>query len=56
VSLFTKLPIERYDEVAFDASAEGSAFTLGNAKALVWLSQLAYETDGSDRMTKVLRP
>jgi hypothetical protein len=46
MSTFVELPPDLYNKAAFstfDSSATG--FTIGNARAMMWLSQLAYETD-----------
>src|SRR2546425_182506 len=45
MSFLTKLPRERYSASAFDRFTGGREFDLGTAKALAWMSQLAYETD-----------
>jgi triacylglycerol lipase len=45
MTIFVEIAPDEYDATAFggfDASA--SDFTLGNARALMWMSQLAYET------------
>jgi Lipase (class 3) len=54
MSFLTKLPRDRYDNDAFAGFAIGSDFTLGNGKALAWMSQLAYETDDADKMKDIL--
>src|SRR5262245_57844331 len=55
MSFLTKLPKDRYSPRAFDEFSNKSTFDLGNAKALAWLSQLAYETDEPDKIAQILR-
>jgi triacylglycerol lipase len=46
MSKFVELPLDQYSPTAFgafDTAADG--FTIGNARALMWLSQLAYEAN-----------
>ncbi|WP_243065391.1 lipase family protein [Candidatus Rhodoblastus alkanivorans] len=50
ISFLTKLSAEAYDRSAFAAFENRPEFMLGNAKALMWLSQLAYETDELDKV------
>jgi hypothetical protein len=50
MSFLTKLSAEAYDRSAFAAFQNRPEFLLGNAKALMWLSQLAYETDELDKV------
>jgi triacylglycerol lipase len=45
MSFLTILPRDRYDPKAFAAFRPGSAFHPGTAKAMAWMSQLAYESD-----------
>lgn len=45
MSFLVELPEELYSRKAFDDFAAGSAFDLGTARALAWLSQLSYESD-----------
>jgi len=52
---FTKLPRQRYDPNALDGFESGRDFALGTGKALMWLSQLAYETDEPDKIIDVLQ-
>jgi triacylglycerol lipase len=54
MSCFTKLPRELYSKDAFASFEPTSAFDLGTAKALAWMSQLAYETDDPDKIKSVL--
>jgi triacylglycerol lipase len=55
MSMFTKLPIQLYDGTAFDSFSLDRDFRLGTAKAMAWLSQLAYETDEPRKMKDILR-
>ena len=57
MSFFTTLPRELYSSSAFDDFVAGSDFRLGNAKAMIWMSQLAYEAEdpgGPDKIRNVL--
>ena len=45
MSFFTTLPRELYSAKAFDDFVAGGDFRLGNAKAMIWMSQLAYEAE-----------
>ncbi len=42
---FVKFPIEKFDRDAFESFGATSDFRLGNARALMWVSQLVYQTD-----------
>jgi hypothetical protein len=55
MSMFTKLPSEFYDATAFDGFSPDRDFHLGTAKAMAWLSQLAYETDEPKKIEAILR-
>jgi hypothetical protein len=54
MSVLTKLSDEVYDDTAFAAFLAQPEFLLGNAKALMWLSQLAYETNEPKKVTRLL--
>jgi hypothetical protein len=57
MSFFTTLPRELYSSSAFDDFVAGGDFRLGNAKAMIWMSQLAYEAEdpgGPDKIRNVL--
>lgn len=54
MSLFTKLPKELYSPEAFAGFTAGAEFSLGNARALIWMSQLAYETDERQKIIDIL--
>src|SRR5258708_5868839 len=53
MSFFTTLPRELYSSGAFDGFVAGSDFTLGNAKAMIWMSQLAYEAEDPSQPGKI---
>jgi hypothetical protein len=55
MSMFTKLPSQFYDATAFDGFSPDRDFHLGTAKAMAWLSQLAYETDEPRKIEDILR-
>src|SRR5438045_3108736 len=45
VTIFVEIAPDEYDATAFDAfNAAATGFEIGNARALMWISQLAYET------------
>ena len=44
MSIFVELPPARYCATAFAAFDPAAGFSVGNARALMWFSQLAYET------------
>src|SRR5271154_2820175 len=54
MSFLTTLPRPRYAPDAFDGFATGRDYTPGNAKAMIWMSQLAYETDDPGKIENVL--
>jgi hypothetical protein len=45
MSILTQMPTALYVDDALDRFRATNAFDLGTAQALIWLSQLAYETD-----------
>jgi triacylglycerol lipase len=54
MSKFVELPLDQYSPTAFsafDTAADG--FTIGNARALMWLSQLAYEANRQPTVEQV---
>jgi pimeloyl-ACP methyl ester carboxylesterase len=55
MSFLTKLPIELYNKDAFKQFTGGTDFEIGNARAMAWMSQLAYETDEPDKIGKILQ-
>ena len=56
MSFLVSLPEESYRDNAFAHFTVDSNFTLGNAQAMMWLSQLAYETDeGETRKGKKIK-
>jgi triacylglycerol lipase len=54
MSFLTKLPIELYDKDAFKQFTGVTDFEIGNARAMAWMSQLAYETDEPDKIRNIL--
>jgi triacylglycerol lipase len=57
MSVFTKLPAALYptaDKSPFVAFSPGSDFGLSDARAMIWLSQLAYETDDQPKIEQIL--
>jgi hypothetical protein len=54
-SILTVLPVHLYDRDAFKGAVNDSSFNLGTARALMWLSQLAYEYSGSTTVDNMLR-
>ena len=45
MSTFVEIGPDEYDDAAFSGfDASDSGFVIGNARALMWLAQLAYET------------
>ena len=54
MSFLVKLPIEHYARDAFAQFADRPAFDIGNARAMAWMCQLAYETDEPDKIAKIL--
>jgi lipase (class 3) len=55
MSFLTKLPAELYNPDAFKQFSGGSDFDIGNARAMAWMSQLAYETDEPEKIAKILQ-
>jgi triacylglycerol lipase len=55
MSFLTKLPAELYNPDAFKRFSGGSDFDIGNARAMAWMSQLAYETDEPDKIKGILK-
>lgn len=54
MSFLVELPRSAYPDHAFDELTVTSAFDLANARALMWLSQLAYETAHKAKVKQVL--
>jgi hypothetical protein len=48
------LPVETYPASAFAGFDPESGFSIGNARAMIWLSQLAYETRDRHKLNAVL--
>ena len=55
MSFLTKLPAELYRLDAFKQFSGGTNFEIGNARAMAWMSQLAYETDEPEKIAKILQ-
>jgi hypothetical protein len=55
LSFLTKLPAELYRLDAFKQFSGGTDFEIGNARAMAWMSQLAYETDEPEKIAKILQ-
>jgi hypothetical protein len=51
---FVDIPLNRFDVAAFDNFTPARSFTLRNARALMWTSQLGYETDRLRELRAVL--
>ena len=56
MSILTRVPRSVYDRNrdAFDAFVPTVEYNAGNAKAMAWLAQLAYETEEPGKITEVL--
>ena len=55
MSFLVRLPETAYRHDAFNSfSAVAQDFALGNAQAMMWLSQLAYETDDGEKINRIL--
>lgn len=54
MSFLVSLPEETYRNDALAGFTANSNFTLGNAQAMMWLSQLAYETDEGEKIKRIL--
>ena len=55
MSFLVSLPEESYRNDAFAHFTANSNFTLGNGQAMMWLSQLAYETDDGSKIARILQ-
>jgi triacylglycerol lipase len=56
MSFLVRLPETTYrDDALKNFRAVDPDFTLGNAQAMMWLSQLAYETDDGDKIGRILK-
>jgi triacylglycerol lipase len=54
MSFLVELPRESYPDNALEAFSVTSDYRLENARAMMWLSQLAYETADRDKVDKIL--
>ena len=50
MSVLVELPERLYQRDAFAAFAAVSPYSLGTARAMAWMSQLAYETNHPDKI------
>ncbi len=55
MSEFVRLDRSQYPDNALDSFTATSQFKLDNARAMMWLSQLAYETDDESKVNDVLQ-
>jgi triacylglycerol lipase len=55
MSFLVRLPETTYRDDAFKDFTVSSDFMLGNAQAMMWLSQLAYETDDPEKIKRILK-
>ena len=55
MSEFVRLDRSQYPDTALDSFTATSQFKLDNARAMMWLSQLAYETDDESKVNDVLQ-
>ena len=53
MSFLVELPVKLYNPHAFAAFKPVAPYDLGTARALMWLSQLAYETAHPDKIAKI---
>jgi hypothetical protein len=53
MSILVELPLELYAPNAFSDFRPGADFHLGTARALMWMSQLAYETAHPDKINTI---
>src|SRR6185503_14267558 len=54
MSFLVRLPEETYRSDALARFTANPDFTLGNAQAMMWLAQLAYETDDGGKIERIL--
>jgi pimeloyl-ACP methyl ester carboxylesterase len=55
MSILVELPLALYNARAFDAFAPAADFDLGTARAMAWMSQLAYESKHPDKIAAVCK-
>jgi triacylglycerol lipase len=55
MSVFVRLDRSQYPDTALDGFTATPQFKLDNARAMMWLSQLAYETDNESKVDDILR-
>src|SRR4051812_10393967 len=57
MSIFAEISAAEYDPHAFDAFHAATAeFSIANARALMWFSQLAYETQATSQTIRSVFP
>jgi triacylglycerol lipase len=54
MSFLVELSRDAYPDNALDGFAANSTFSLGNAQAMMWMSQLAYETANRSKVENIL--
>ena len=54
MSILVELPERLYQRDAFAAFAAVSPYSLGTARAMAWMSQLAYETAHEEKVGRIL--
>ena len=54
MSPFVTLPLSQYPDKALDRFEASPTFRLDNARAMMWLSQLAYETGDESKVDEIL--
>ena len=53
MSILVELPLELYEPKAFAAFKPVAGFDLGTARAMAWMSQLAYESEHPDKIAAI---
>lgn len=54
MSFLVALPLSAYPAEALDGLGADSGFSLGSARAMMWMSQLAYETGERAKVETIL--
>ena len=52
---FVKFPLEKFERDAFRGFINSSQFDLGTARALMWTSQLVYQTEDLPALNDVVK-
>jgi triacylglycerol lipase len=55
MSILVELPEDEYDPKAFAEFAPRAGFNIGTARAMAWISQLAYETASPEKVERIGR-